>query len=146
VYIIISHQLCFHGCLRGERVLASFIVVFFLHLFCRRTSGAKWLSHTINRVKDTGPQSGTRHTASTSTRWHFAFGLCCHSNETSAPIANPPNSAQLEGTPTVPPSYICAVVWQWWEGQTADTQTAVMIIHFASSATHAKCNNHSLQW
>ena len=25
--------------------------------------------------------------------------LCCHSNETRAPIANPPNSAQLEGTP-----------------------------------------------
>jgi len=24
--------------------------------------------------------------------------LCCHSNETRAPIANPPNSAQLEGT------------------------------------------------
>ena len=28
--------------------------------------------------------------------------LCCHSNETRAPIANPPNSAQLEGTPTIP--------------------------------------------
>jgi len=25
--------------------------------------------------------------------------LCCRSNETRAPIANPPNSAQLEGTP-----------------------------------------------
>jgi len=25
--------------------------------------------------------------------------LCCHSNETRAPIANPPNSAQLDGTP-----------------------------------------------
>jgi len=25
--------------------------------------------------------------------------LCCHSNETSAPIANPTNSAQLGGTP-----------------------------------------------
>ena len=24
--------------------------------------------------------------------------LCCHSNETRAPISNPPNSAQLEGT------------------------------------------------
>jgi len=32
--------------------------------------------------------------------------LCCHSNETHAPIANPPNSAQLEGTPAIPPSYI----------------------------------------
>jgi len=25
--------------------------------------------------------------------------VCCHSNETRALIANPPNSAQLEGTP-----------------------------------------------
>jgi len=32
--------------------------------------------------------------------------LCCHINETRAPIANPPNSAQLEGTPTIPPTYI----------------------------------------
>ena len=32
--------------------------------------------------------------------------LCCHCNETRAPIANPPNSAQLEGTPTIPTSYI----------------------------------------
>jgi len=36
---------------------------------------------------------------STSTRWRFAFGLCCHSNETRAPIANLPNSAHIEGTP-----------------------------------------------
>jgi len=40
-----------------------------------------------------------RHRVSTSTRWHSTFRLCCHSNETHAPIANPPNSAQLEGTP-----------------------------------------------
>ena len=33
-------------------------------------------------------------------------GLCCLSNETSAPTANPLTSAQLEGTPTIPPSYI----------------------------------------
>jgi len=42
--------------------------------------------------------STTRHRASTSTRWHFAFGLCCHSNETRAPIANLPNRAQLGRT------------------------------------------------
>jgi len=30
----------------------------------------------------------------------------CHSNETSAPLANLPNSAQLGGTPTILPSYI----------------------------------------
>ena len=32
--------------------------------------------------------------------------LCYHSNETHAAIANPPNSAQLEGTHTIPPSYV----------------------------------------
>jgi len=41
----------------------------------------------------------TRHRASTSTRWHFAFALFCHSNATRAPIANSPNSAQLGGIP-----------------------------------------------
>jgi len=28
----------------------------------------------------------------------LGFALCCHSNATRAPIANPPNSAQLEGS------------------------------------------------
>jgi len=39
--------------------------------------------------------------------------LCCHSNKTCAPTANLPKSAQLEGTSTIPPSYIWvhAVVW-----------------------------------
>jgi len=32
--------------------------------------------------------------------------LCSHSNETRALIANLPNSAQLEGIPTIPPTYI----------------------------------------
>jgi len=41
-------------------------------------------------------------------------------NETRAPIANPPNSAQLEGTPYHSPSYIRirAVTWECGEGQT----------------------------
>jgi len=30
------------------------------------------------------------------------LALCCHSNETCSPVANLPNSAQLQGTPTVP--------------------------------------------
>jgi len=58
----------------------------------------------------------------------------------------PDNSAQLEGTPTIPPSYIRvrAVVWECGEGQTPThkhTQTCVTNIHFASTTTHAKCNN-----
>jgi len=67
--------------------------------------------------------------------------LCCHSNETRAPIANPPNSAQLEGTtisfPKLHPGSCSNVVCD--EGQT-DTQTAVTNIHFASGTPNAKCN------
>jgi len=49
--------------------------------------------------------------------------LCC--NETRAPIANPPNSAQLEGTPTIPPTYVWvrAVVWECGDDRQTDTQT-----------------------
>ena len=35
-----------------------------------------------------------------------AFQLCCHDNATRAPIANPPNSAQLGASPTTLLSYI----------------------------------------
>jgi len=54
------------------------------------------------------------------------------------------------------PSYIWvrAVVWAYGRGQTdrhtdrqtdrqTDTQTRVTTIHFASSTTHAKCNNNN---
>jgi len=72
------------------------------------------------------------HRASTNTVWRFAFGLCCHSNETRALIANPPNSAQLAAPPTIPPSYIrVRAVLECGEGQThRQTQTAVTIIIF----------------
>jgi len=67
--------------------------------------------------------------------------LCCCSNETRALIVNPLNSAQLQGTPTIPPTYIRihALAWECGKGQT-DTQTAVTSIHFASAMPHAKCN------
>ena len=47
----------------------------------------------------------------------------------------------------MPPSYIRvrAVVWAYGRGQTdrqTDIQTRVTTIHFASSTTHAKCNNY----
>ena len=46
-----------------------------------------------------------------------------HSNATRAPIANPPNSAQLGAASTTPPSYIRvrAVVWAYGRGQTRHT-------------------------
>ena len=57
----------------------------------------------------------------------------------------------LGASPTTSPSYIRvrAIVWTCSRGQThtephrqTDTQTRVTTIHFASSSTHAKCNNH----
>jgi len=65
--------------------------------------------------------------------------LCYHSNETRASTANPPSSAQLEDTPTIPPTYtqVRAVVWECGEAET-DTQTVVATIHFASSTPDAK--------
>jgi len=67
--------------------------------------------------------------------------LCCHNDETGAQVANPPNSAQLEGTPTVPPRYVWirAVVWECGDRQ-RDTQARVTNIHFASSTTPTACN------
>jgi len=65
--------------------------------------------------------------------------LCCHSNESRAPITNPPNSAQLEGTayhsPELHPDSCSSVGTR--QEQT-DTQTRVTNIHFVSSATHTK--------
>ena len=63
-------------------------------------------------------------------------------NETRAPIANPPDSAQLEGIHYHTPSYIWvrAVMWECGERQT-DTQTAVTNIHFVSATPHPKCND-----
>jgi len=67
--------------------------------------------------------------------------IWCHSNETRAPIANPPNSAQLEGiyyhSPNIHLGSCSSVGCS--EGQTTDTQTAVSNIHFASAMPHAKC-------
>jgi len=65
----------------------------------------------------------------------------CHSNETRAPIANQPNSAQLEDTPYHSPSYIRSMqCGNAVKDRHTDTQTAVANIHFASAMPHAKCN------
>jgi len=57
--------------------------------------------------------------------------LCCHSNETRAQTANLPNSAQLEGTHTILPSYIRvhAVLWACGEGQTHRHRWPLYISH-----------------
>jgi len=50
--------------------------------------------------------------------------LSCHNNETREPLANPTNSAQLQGIITIPQvtSGSVQVMWECGEGQ-SDTQT-----------------------
>jgi len=43
--------------------------------------------------------------------------LCCHSNKTCALIAYLTSSAQLEGTPTIPSSYVRVRVAVWECGE-----------------------------
>jgi len=61
----------------------------------------------------------------------FRVWRCCHSNETHALIANPPNSAQPAGTPTSPPTYIQvhAAVWACGRGQTHRRVWPLYILH-----------------
>jgi len=97
-----------------------------------------------------------RHACGVRWAWRITAGLCisivlptCHSNASRAPIANPPNSAQLGDIPYHAPSNIRvrAIVWACGRGQTqrqtdthTDTQTRVTTIHFSWSTTHAKRN------
>ena len=64
----------------------------------RSANIAEWLLKLQN-VTLLGPNTASHSwwQANTGTHWHFAFELCCHSNETHAPITNPPNTAQLGG-------------------------------------------------
>ena len=81
----------------------------------------------------------------------LGFALCCHCKATRASIANPPNSAQLEGSlyhaAKLHPGPCSSVgVRPRTDRQThtdthTDTQTRVTTIHFASSTTHAECND-----
>jgi len=69
--------------------------------------------------------------------------LCCHSNETLAPIANLPDSTQLVGTACH--IRVRAVVWECDKGQAdtqTDRQTRVTNIRFASVMPHAKRNEY----
>jgi len=63
--------------------------------------------------------------------------VCCHSNETRAPIANLPNSAQVQGTPYHSPKlHLGACVAQDRHTHRRDQ------IHFTSATPHGKCSNH----
>ena len=68
--------------------------------------------------------------------------LCCHSNETRAPLVNPPDSAQLEAIPLPFPNLHpgpCSSVGMQRRTD-RHTQTAVTKIHFALATSHAKCS------
>jgi len=81
--------------------------------------------------------SRNRYRASTSTRWHLAFGLCCYITETRAPIANLSNSAQLGVTLyhslKLNPVPCCSVGMRRGTDRHTDrhTQTRLTNIHFA---------------
>jgi len=66
--------------------------------------------------------------------------LCCNSNETRAPIANRPNSAQLGGTPYHSPNLHLGPCSSVGMRRGTDTQTAVSNMHFASPTPDAKRN------
>jgi len=74
--------------------------------------------------------------------------MLLYSNAIHAPIANPPNSAQLRGIPyhstKLHPGPCNSVDIRPWTDTQTYTQTRVTTIHFVSSTTHAKRNNGCL--
>jgi len=68
---------------------------------------------------------------------------CCHSNATRAPIANPPNLAQLGGIPYHSSKLHPGPYRHTAANRHTHRQPRVTTIHFASSTTHAKCNNNN---
>jgi len=67
--------------------------------------------------------------------------LCCHSNETCSPIANPPNSAQLVGTPYHFPNLHPGPFSSVGMRRGTDRQMAVTNVHFASAVPHVIITN-----
>jgi len=99
---LMINRLCCIGFGSCSFVARSFTSPAVMARACRYRQWSNDYSVTVVTVSVAAVVIITSHRASTSTRWHFAFALCCHGNETRAPIANPPNSAQLGGTPTIP--------------------------------------------
>ena len=121
--------------------LSSLVTNFFLH-----SGQAIAFFRNINilfKAMNTRRTAVTRHSASTSIySLTFEFALCCHSNATCAPIANPPNTAQLGGiryqSPKLHPGPCDSVGVRPRTDTQTDTQTRVTTIHFASSTTHVE--------
>jgi len=60
------------------------------------------IGETLGAVADTLQQNNQAQSECRALAGISRSVLCCHGNETRAPIANPPNSAKPEGTPTIP--------------------------------------------
>jgi len=91
----------------------------------RQTHRRAWSQYISRPLRLT--RNVTRRRASTSTGCHFAFALCCHSNETRAPFANPPNSALLGSTPCHSPKWhlgpCSSVIMRWGTDIRTDRHT-----------------------
>jgi len=107
-------------------------------LFGKRHKLYCWLPIASDKLMDTRHISGTERVQTLADISRSA--LCCHSNETRAPIAYSPNSAPLEGTlyhfSKLHPGPRST---EEMTDRHTDTQTAVANIHFASATPHTKC-------
>jgi len=69
----------------------------------------------------------TRHRATTSTRWHFTFAICCHSNATCAPICKSAQQCTTKGHPLpfpkLHPGLCSSVGMRPWTDTQTDRQT-----------------------
>jgi len=144
------------------------LLVSFLHFLQKITSGDKWHSftgqqrHHVNETQITDPNqphSEFNHSLTFHVRHckrlqcimlQTCIRVCCHSNKTHSPTANVPNTAQLEGTPYRPQSYIRvhAVVRNAARDRHTKTHRRpwpLVNIHFTSAMPHATCvtrDNH----
>ena len=86
----------------------------------------------------------TRHTASAGilTLIFHIRRVCCHTNETCAPITNPPNSAQLGGTPCHSPNLLPCTCSSVGMRRGTDSHTDGRGYNtFRLAMPNAKCNN-----
>jgi len=89
----------------------------------------------------TNPEAGTGTAPAQALADISRLVLCCHSNEISAAIVNPRNSAQPGGAPCYSPKSHSGQCSSMGMRRGTDGQTdGHTNIHFASATPHAKCN------
>ena len=107
--------------------------------FCISQSREEWWTN-LQAVKILRNKITARHERVQALADISRSALCCHSNETRAPIANPPNSAQLEGTiyhsHNSHPGPCSSMEMRRGTDRHTNRQTAVATVHFASAPSH----------